>query len=70
MIRYHSCYPIHRAGAYTHLLNGRDEEALRWARAFNPYDLYSKCEVEPNLAELKPYYEDLVAEFFPTKIKW
>jgi len=70
MIRYHSCYPIHREGAYTHLLNERDEEAMRWARAFNPYDLYSKCEVEPNLAELKPYYEDLIAEFFPAKIRW
>jgi inositol oxygenase len=70
MIRYHSCYPIHREGAYAHLLNERDQEALRWARAFNPYDLYSKREVEPNLAELKPYYEDLVAEFFPSKIRW
>jgi inositol oxygenase len=70
MIRYHSCYPIHREGAYAHLLSERDQEALRWVRAFNPYDLYSKCEVEPNLAELKPYYEDLVAEFFPAKIRW
>ena len=70
MIRYHSCYPIHREGAYTHLLNEGDQEALRWARAFNPYDLYSKCETEPNLAELRPYYEDLIAEFFPAKIKW
>ena len=70
MIRYHSCYPIHREGAYAHLLNERDQEALRWARAFNPYDLYSKREVEPNLDELRPYYEDLVAEFFPAKIRW
>ncbi|MDX2043249.1 MAG: inositol oxygenase family protein [Acidobacteriota bacterium] len=70
MIRYHSCYPIHREGAYTHLLNEGDEEALKWIRAFNPYDLYSKCEVEPNLAELRPFYEDLVSEFFPSKINW
>ncbi|HKQ80003.1 MAG TPA: inositol oxygenase family protein [Blastocatellia bacterium] len=70
MIRYHSLYPIHSEGAYSHLLNERDQEALRWARAFNPYDLYSKSEVEPNLAELKPYYEGLVAEFFPSKINW
>jgi hypothetical protein len=53
-----------------HLPNERDREALRWARAFNPYDLYSKCEVEPDLAELRPYYEDLGAEFFPSKIRW
>ena len=70
MIRYHSCYPIHREGAYKHLLNEGDEEALKWIRAFNPYDLYSKCEVEPNLAELRPFYEDLVSEFFPAKINW
>ncbi len=70
MIRYHSCYPIHREGAYQHLLNEGDEEALKWIRAFNPYDLYSKCEVEPNLAELRPFYEELVSEFFPSKINW
>jgi inositol oxygenase len=70
MIRYHSCYPIHREHAYTHLLNEQDQGALRSMLAFNPYDLYSKCDVPPNLAELKPYYEDLVAEFFPAKIRW
>src|SRR5919201_5696477 len=26
MIRYHSCYPIHREGAYTHLMNEKDQE--------------------------------------------
>ncbi len=70
MLRYHSCYPIHREGAYSHLLNQQDEEALKWVRAFNPYDLYSKCEVEPNLEELRSFYEELVAEFFPDRIKW
>lgn len=70
MLRYHSCYPIHREGAYQHLLNEGDEEALKWIRAFNPYDLYSKCEVEPNLAELRHFYEELVSEFFPSKINW
>ncbi len=70
MIRYHSCYPIHREGAYQHLLNEQDKEILKWVRAFNPYDLYSKCEVEPNLDELRPFYEELVSEFFPAKINW
>jgi inositol oxygenase len=70
MIRYHSCYPIHREGAYTHLMSEQDEEMLKWVRAFNPYDLYSKTDVKPNLNELKPYYEDLIAEFFPSKIAW
>lgn len=70
MIRYHSCYPIHREGAYKHLLSEGDQELLKWVRAFNPYDLYSKCEILPNEQELRPYYEDLIAEFFPAKINW
>src|SRR6185295_16933850 len=70
MIRYHSCYPIHREGAYQHLMNDNDHELLKWVRAFNPYDLYSKCEIEPDVAELLPYYEDLIAEFFPAKLNW
>ena len=70
MIRYHSCYPVHREGAYAHLLNEGDQELLNWVRAFNPYDLYSKCETEPDVAELRPYYEDLIAEFFPAKLNW
>jgi inositol oxygenase len=70
MIRYHSSYPIHREGAYTHLMSEKDEEMLKWVGAFNPYDLYSKCDVKPDLNELKPYYEDLIAEFFPSKIAW
>jgi inositol oxygenase len=70
MIRYHSCYPIHREGAYAHLLNEKDQEILKWVRAFNPYDLYSKCDVKPDLNELKPFYEELIEEFFPPRIAW
>src|SRR5262245_20749245 len=42
MIRYHSFYPAHQDGAYTHLMNDRDRELFAWVRAFSPYDLYSK----------------------------
>jgi len=70
VIRYHSCYPIHRDHAYTHLLGDQDEELLKCVRAFNPYDLYSKCDVKPNLEELKPFYQELISEFFPPKIRW
>ncbi len=70
MIRYHSCYVVHREGEYAHLMNGRDDETLRWVRAFNPYDLYSKCEVEPEVEALKPFYQELIAEYFPEKINW
>ena len=70
MIRYHSCYAIHREGGYTHLLNERDRELLRWVRAFNPYDLYSKGHAKPDEKLVKPYYLDLIAEFFPDQIRW
>lgn len=68
MIRYHSCYPIHREGAYDYLMNDHDREMFEWVRKFNPYDLYSKSAVRPKLADLKPYYEDLVSEYFPDKL--
>jgi inositol oxygenase len=70
MIRYHSCYPIHREGAYAHLLNEKDQEMLKWVRAFNPYDLYSKCDVKPDLKEVQPFYQELIEEFFPPRIAW
>lgn len=70
MVRYHSFYAAHREGAYEHLMNERDKAMFRWVRAFNPYDLYSKSPVRPNVVELRPYYEDLIAEYFPDKVKW
>jgi len=70
MIRYHSCYPIHREGAYQHLLDAHDREMLEWVRRFNPYDLYSKSDSRPQLENLKPFYDDLIKEFFPNKIRW
>lgn len=70
MIRYHSCYPVHREGAYANLLKDSDREILKWVRAFNPFDLYSKCEVEPDADALKPFYQELIAEYFPARIRW
>ena len=70
MIRYHSCYPIHREGAYAHLMDAKDREMFEWVRLFNPYDLYSKSDSRPNLSGLKGYYRDLIAEFFPAEIAW
>ena len=70
MIRYHSFYPAHREGAYRHLMNAKDEKLFDAVRAFNPYDLYSKSDVKPSLKDLKPFYEDLVAEFFPDQLTW
>jgi inositol oxygenase len=70
MIRYHSFYAAHREGAYDHLMNDRDREMFHWVRAFNPYDLYTKSHQRPNLAALRPYYEELIAEFLPPVLAW
>jgi len=70
MIRYHSFYPWHREGAYEHLASDVDREMKKWVLEFNKYDLYTKTDVRPNVEELRPYYEDLIAEFFPSKIRW
>ena len=70
MIRYHSCYPIHREGAYDYLLNDKDRELLEWVKKFNPYDLYSKGDDKVSVAKLRPYYEDLIREFFPDKVRF
>lgn len=70
MLRYHSFYPAHRHGAYRHLMSAHDEEMFEWVRKFNPYDLYSKGAAKPNLKEIRPYYEDLIAEFFPRPLAW
>ncbi|KAJ7478388.1 DUF706-domain-containing protein [Mycena latifolia] len=70
MIRYHSFYPWHREGAYTHLTNAADAKALAAVRAFNPYDLYSKSDGAVDPAALKPYYEGLIRKYFNEVIEW
>jgi inositol oxygenase len=70
MIRYHSFYAAHREGEYQYLMNDRDRAKFRCVREFNPYDLYSKSAERPNVNELRPYYEDLIAEYFPPTIRW
>ncbi|KAF5378868.1 hypothetical protein D9615_006925 [Tricholomella constricta] len=62
MIRYHSFYPWHREGAYSHLTNEKDKKVLAAVQAFNPYDLYSKTDAPCNIPELRPYYERLIAK--------
>jgi inositol oxygenase len=70
MLRYHSFYPWHREGAYTQFMNDQDREMLEWVKEFNQYDLYSKSDSAPDGEALRPYYEDLIAEFFPKQILW
>ena len=69
MIRYHSFYAWHREGQYGHLTNAQDIANLPWVQKFNPYDLYSKNPRPPVLAELKPYYEDLLAKYLPASLR-
>jgi len=70
MIRYHSFYPAHREGEYTYLMNEQDRKMFSWVQAFNPYDLYTKSHDKPNLKELRPFYDDLINEYFPPKLRW
>jgi inositol oxygenase len=69
MIRYHSFYAQHREHAYEHLMDDHDREMFTWVKKFNPYDLYSKSPSPPNVAELKPYYEELIAKYLPSTLK-
>jgi len=70
MIRYHSFYPAHQEDEYTYLMNERDKTIFKWVREFQKYDLYSKSPVRPDLQEIRPYYEQLIAEYFPPQISW
>lgn len=69
MIRYHSFYAQHRENAYDYLLDDHDRKMFEWVKKFNPYDLYSKNPVPPNVKELRPYYEDLIAKYLPANVK-
>jgi len=51
-------------------MNDRDREMFGWVRRFNPYDLYSKSEARPKLADHRDYYDQLIGEYFPPKIAW
>jgi len=70
MLRYHSFYAWHREGAYEHLLDDHDKEMLKWVTLFNPYDLYSKCPVQPDWKELKSYYTELIEKYLPKTLKF
>lgn len=70
MIRYHSFYAGHRERAYEHLMNDQDRIMFNWVRAFNPYDLYTKSAERPDVSTLRPYYEELISEFFPNELQW
>ena len=70
MLRYHSFYPWHREGEYNRLANDHDREMMQWVLKFNNYDLYTKNHAKPDVKALRPFYEDLIAEYFPAKLNW
>ena len=70
MLRYHSFYPWHREGQYDYLCNERDRAMLRWVQAFNPYDLYTKSHERPDVKRIRPFYDDLIAEYLPARLRW
>jgi inositol oxygenase len=70
MLRYHSFYSQHRENAYDHLMNEHDQKMFNWVRLFNPYDLYSKNPNPPDWKILRPYYEDLVAKYLPSTLRF
>ena len=70
MIRYHSCYPVHREGAYRFLMDEHDHEMMKWVNAFNQYDLYTKRDERMDVAGLRPFYQQLIDEYFPASLHW
>ncbi|MBP5976425.1 inositol oxygenase [Brasilonema sp. CT11] len=70
IFRYHSFYPQHRENAYEHLMDEHDKEMFKWVKLFNPYDLYSKNPNPPKWQELRSYYENLVAKYLPSTLKF
>ncbi|KAK0571525.1 hypothetical protein LWI29_017531 [Acer saccharum] len=70
IIRYHSFYPLHKEGAYTHLMNEEDRQNMKWLHTFNKYDLYSKSKVLVDVEKVKPYYVSLIEKYFPAKLRW
>merc|ERR1712100_154053 len=71
VIRYHSAYSHHQKNAYEHLLDEKDRRLLPLLRQFQKFDLYSKDNnLMPDVVALRPYYERLVAKFFPSTVSW
>ena len=70
MIRYHSFYPAHREGAYSFLTTQKDQQMFDWVRNFNQYDLYTKNHAKPDVKALRPFYEELIKEYFPKALRW
>jgi len=47
-----------------------ENEMFRGVRDLNPYGLDPKVKELPNVEELRPYYQDLIAKYFPPQLNW
>jgi len=70
MLRFHSFYPWHNKHGYMHLCNDRDLELLKWVKAFQKCDLYSKSHECPTLADVASYYKPILEKYFPEPVRW
>ena len=64
IIRYHSLYPYHKEGEYTHFMNQKDKKMLPWLKLFNQYDLYTKKDKKEIDKGTLDYYKDLIRKYF------
>jgi inositol oxygenase len=71
IIRFHSFYPWHEGKDYKHFMNKTDINLMEDVLHFNQFDLYSKTDTDFKLTDnIKTYYDDLLHDFFPEKLKW
>ncbi len=68
IIRFHSFYPMHQGGAYRHLMNDKDLANLKWVKAFQKFDLYSKAHTKYDPKALKPVYQKMIEKYAPHRI--
>jgi inositol oxygenase len=69
IIRYHSCYVIHKEHEYEHLMSPEDYEIRDWCSKFSKFDLYTKDNNNVlNVDELKHYYQGLIDKYFPNNV--
>jgi len=70
MIRYHSFYPWHTGGDYTHLTTEQDDEMKKHVKEFSNFDLYTKNPNLPDIKELQGYYQKLIDKYIPGVLEW
>ena len=66
IVRYHSLYPWHDAGAYQDLESDLDRRMKGWVKLFNQSDLYTKRDehyTKERLAAMRTYYDGLIKKY-------